>query len=130
MLPAFHIYYSYINVIALFLLLFIRLQQGSSFPHSIIIHDFFQQVLFLCINIHFQSFLKHLVNIGVFSHKGHGCTHIHYIQEKWQSPTGFRLLRIEQTIKCKTYPLPCATDILNKCTGYMFFSKIDILLQI
>jgi hypothetical protein len=32
---------------------------------------------------------------------------------------------LNKVIKCKPYPLPIITDILRKCFGYKFFTKLD-----
>ena len=77
----------------------------------------------------FKRKLDHLVKIGVLEHSG---------ASQWASGTfinpkkdgcvqwisDFRALN--KCIKRKTYPLPCIDEILSKCTGYVYFSKLDI----
>ncbi len=31
--------------------------------------------------------------------------------------------------RCKQYPLPIITDILRKCSGHKFFTKLDVSMQ-
>ncbi|KAL7479861.1 hypothetical protein ACHAW6_005580, partial [Cyclotella cf. meneghiniana] len=39
------------------------------------------------------------------------------------------LCQLNKVIRCKQYPLPIITDILHKCSGYKFFTKLDISIQ-
>ena len=77
----------------------------------------------------FKRKLDHLVKIGILEHSG---------ASQWASGTfiipkkdgrirwisDFRALN--KCIKRKTYPLPRIAEILSKCTGYAYFSKLDI----
>ncbi len=36
---------------------------------------------------------------------------------------------LDKVVRWQQYPLPIIQDILRKCTGYKFFTKIDILMQ-
>ncbi len=37
--------------------------------------------------------------------------------------------QLNRVIRCKQYPLPTITDILRKCSGFKFFTKLDIGMQ-
>ena len=62
-------------------------------------------------------------------------------ESKWASPTFIipkkdgrvrwisNLCQINKVVKRKQYPLPIITDILCKCVGYKFFTKLDISMQ-
>ena len=77
----------------------------------------------------FKRKLDHLVKIGILECSG---------ASQWASGTfiipkkdgrvpwicDFRALN--KCIKRKTYLLPCISEILSKCTGYAYFSKLDI----
>jgi hypothetical protein len=46
-----------------------------------------------------------------------------------QSMLDQQLRSTEQVMKHKQYPLPIITDVLRKCSGYKFFTKLDISMQ-
>jgi hypothetical protein len=62
-------------------------------------------------------------------------------ESEWASPTSIipkkdgqvhcvgNLRQLNKWIKHKQYPLPFITDILRKCTGYQFFTKLNISMQ-
>ncbi len=80
----------------------------------------------------FKVELYHLVRIGVLASQQ---------ESKWVSPSftipkkdgrvlWFSNLRqLNKVIRCKQYPLPIITDILCKCSGYKFFTKLDVSMQ-
>jgi hypothetical protein len=37
--------------------------------------------------------------------------------------------QLNKVIRCKQYPLPIIMDILRKCSGYKFFTKLDVSMQ-
>jgi hypothetical protein len=37
--------------------------------------------------------------------------------------------QLNRVIRCKQYPLPTIIDILRKCSGYIFFTKLDNSMQ-
>jgi hypothetical protein len=39
------------------------------------------------------------------------------------------LRQLNKVIRCKQYPLPIITDILDKRSGYIFFKKLDVCMQ-
>jgi hypothetical protein len=39
------------------------------------------------------------------------------------------LCKLNKIIRHKQYPLPIITDILRKCSGYKFFTKLDVSMQ-
>jgi hypothetical protein len=85
--------------------------------------------------IHLKTFKKeldHLVEIGVLAAQQ---------ESEWVSPsfiTGKKygrvrwisdLRQLNKVIRRKQYPLPIITDILCKCSGYKFFTKLDVSMQ-
>ncbi len=77
--------------------------------------------------IHLEVFIKeliHLVEIGVLSPQGASewASPTFITQKRWQSPLG-------KVVKRKQYSLPIIGDILRRCKGYKFFTKLDISMQ-
>jgi hypothetical protein len=85
--------------------------------------------------IHLKTFKKepdHLVRIGVLAAQQ---------ESEWASPSFIipkkdgrvrwisNLRQLNKVIRCKQYPLPIITDILRKCSGYKFFTKLDVSMQ-
>ncbi len=80
----------------------------------------------------FKKELNHLVRIGVLTAQQ---------ESEWVSPSliipnkdgrvrWIRDLRqSNKVIRCKQYPLPIIMDILRKCSGYKFFTKLDVRMQ-
>ncbi len=80
----------------------------------------------------FKTELDHLVKLGVLAPttesewalpsfifpKKDGCV-------RWIS----NLCQLNKVILQKQYPLPIITDILQKCSGYKFFTKLDISMK-
>jgi hypothetical protein len=85
--------------------------------------------------IHFMTFKKeldHLVRIGVLAAQQ---------ESEWASPSFIipkkdgrvcwisNLCQLNKVIRHKQYTLPIITDILRKCSGYKFFTKLDVSIQ-
>ncbi len=85
--------------------------------------------------IHLKTFKKeldHLVRIGVLAAQQ---------ESEWVSPSFIilkkdsrvrwisNLRQSSKVIRCRQYQLPIITDILHKCSGYKFFTKLDISMQ-
>jgi hypothetical protein len=76
--------------------------------------------------------LSYLVKIGVLASQQ---------VSEWTSPSFIttkkdgrvrwisNLSQLIKVIKRKQYPLPIITDILHKCSGYKFFTKLDVSMQ-
>ncbi len=85
--------------------------------------------------IHLKTFkreLDHLVKIGVLAAQQ---------ESEWALPSFIipkkngrvhwisNLRQLNKVIRRKQYPLPIITDILRKCSGYKFFTKLDVSMQ-
>jgi hypothetical protein len=85
--------------------------------------------------IHLEAFKKemmHLCEIKVLQPQG---------ASEWASPTLTApkkdgrvcwvsdLRELHRVVRRRQYPLPIIQDILRRCTGYKFFTKLDILMQ-
>jgi hypothetical protein len=85
--------------------------------------------------IHLKTFkkeLNHIVRIGVLAAQQ---------ESEWASPSFIipkkdgrvrwisNLHQLNKVIRRKQYPLPIIMDILPKCSGYKFFTKLDISMQ-
>jgi hypothetical protein len=80
----------------------------------------------------YKKELVHLCEIGALQPQG---------ASKWSSPTFITppkdgrihwvsdLRELDNVVRCQQYSLPIIQDILRKCTGYKFFTKIDISMQ-
>jgi hypothetical protein len=85
--------------------------------------------------IHLKTFKKelhHLVGIGVLAaqQESERASPSFIIPKKdgrvhWIS----NLRQLNKVIRCKQYPLLIITDILCKCSGYKFFTKLDVGMQ-
>jgi hypothetical protein len=85
--------------------------------------------------IHLKTFKKeldHIVRIGVLAAQQ---------ESEWTSPAFIipkkdgrlhrisNLSQLNKVIRCKQYQLPIITDILQKRSGYKFFTKLDVSMQ-
>jgi hypothetical protein len=80
----------------------------------------------------FKVELDHFVRIGVLTSQQ---------ESEWASPSFIipkkdgrvcwisNLRQLNKDIRRKQYPLPIITDILRKCSGYKFFTKLDVSMQ-
>ncbi len=81
---------------------------------------------------YFQKLTDHLVRIGVLAAQQ---------ESEWASPSFIipkkdnrvrwisNLRQLNKVIKRKQYPLPIISEILRKCSGYKFFTKLDATMQ-
>ncbi len=80
----------------------------------------------------FKKELDHLVRIGVLAAQQ---------ESEWASPSFIipkkdsrvhwisNLRQLNKVIRRKQHPLSITTDILCKCSGYKFFTKLDVSMQ-
>jgi hypothetical protein len=80
----------------------------------------------------FKKEINHLVRIGVIAAQQ---------ESEWASPSFIipkkdgrvhwisNLPQLNKVIRCTQYPLPIIRDILRKCSGYKFFTKLDVSMQ-
>jgi hypothetical protein len=80
----------------------------------------------------FKKELNHLIKIGVLAvqQESEWALPLFIITKKdgrvcWIS----NLRQLNKVIRRKQYPLPIITVILSKCSGYKFFTKLDVTMQ-
>ena len=80
----------------------------------------------------FKQELDRLVKIGVLS----PCSRSSWISGTFIIPKKEMCIcwisdfcALNKALKCKVYLIPCIQDILSKCSGYAFLTKLDISMQ-